>query len=97
MNLLKLDKWNIQIGGNSPLLCMMGLNVLEDEGLALEVATELKKITTELQLPYVFKASFDKANRSSVTSYRGPGIEKGLKILKKNQRKLKPSYCYRYS
>ncbi|HCK33483.1 MAG TPA: 3-deoxy-8-phosphooctulonate synthase, partial [Rhodospirillaceae bacterium] len=61
------------------LICMMGLNVLEDEGLALEVGTHLKKITDDLGLPYIFKASFDKANRSSIKSYRGPGIDEGLK------------------
>lgn len=69
------------IGGNGPLAVMAGLNVLEDEGLALEVGTELKRICAALGLPYVFKASFDKANRSSITSYRGPGLEKGLRIL----------------
>lgn len=71
------------IGGNGPLAVMAGLNVLEDEGLALEVGTELKRICAALGLPYVFKASFDKANRSSIKSYRGPGLEKGLRILGK--------------
>lgn len=69
------------IGGNGPLAVMAGLNVLEDEGLALEVGAELKRICGALGLPYVFKASFDKANRSSIKSYRGPGLEAGLKIL----------------
>lgn len=69
------------IGGNGPLAVMAGLNVLEDEGLALEVGAELKRICAALALPYVFKASFDKANRSSIKSYRGPGLEAGLKIL----------------
>ena len=62
----------ISIGTGQPLLVMAGLNVLEDEGLALEVAAELKQICNDLSLPYVFKASFDKANRSSISSYRGP-------------------------
>ena len=70
------------------LICMMGLNVLEDEGLALEVGTHLKKITDDLGLPYIFKASFDKANRSSIKSYRGPGIDEGLKILETVKSKL---------
>lgn len=70
------------------LICMMGLNVLEDEGLALEVGTHLKKITDDLGLPYIFKASFDKANRSSIKSYRGPGIDDGLKILETVKSKL---------
>ena len=69
------------IGGNGPLAVMAGLNVLEDEGLALEVGAELKRICAALGLPYVFKASFDKANRSSIKSYRGPGLRKGLEIL----------------
>lgn len=76
------------IGGNGPLAVMAGLNVLEDEGLALEVGTELKRICAALGLPYVFKASFDKANRSSIKSYRGPGLEAGLKILANVKAKL---------
>jgi 2-dehydro-3-deoxyphosphooctonate aldolase (KDO 8-P synthase) len=71
----------ISIGAGQPLLVMAGLNVLEDEGLALEVAAELKQICSDLSLPYVFKASFDKANRSSITSYRGPGQADGLAML----------------
>lgn len=76
------------IGGNGPLAVMAGLNVLEDEGLALEVGTELKRICGALGLPYVFKASFDKANRSSIKSYRGPGLEAGLRILASVKAKL---------
>lgn len=76
------------IGGNGPLAVMAGLNVLEDEGLALEVGTELKRICGGLGLPYVFKASFDKANRSSIKSYRGPGLEAGLRILASVKAKL---------
>ncbi|MAS86934.1 MAG: 3-deoxy-8-phosphooctulonate synthase [Micavibrio sp.] len=72
---------NYQPAKDDSLLCMMGLNVLEDEGLAIEVATHLKKICDDLGLPYVFKASFDKANRSSIKSFRGPGETEGLKIL----------------
>lgn len=71
----------IGVGAGTPLLVMAGLNVLEDKGLALEVAAELKQICRELSLPYVFKASFDKANRSSITSYRGPGQADGLAML----------------
>ena len=71
----------ISIGSGQPLLVMAGLNVLEDEGLALEVAAELKHICHNLSLPFVFKASFDKANRSSITSYRGPGQADGLAML----------------
>ncbi len=62
-------------------MCLLGVNVLEDEGLAKETATELQRITKKLSLPFIFKASFDKANRSSIHSYRGVGMKKGLKIL----------------
>lgn len=81
MAVLTLDKWNIAFGGDHPLVVIAGLNVLEDLDLARRVAAHLKSVTTELGLPYVFKASFDKANRSSIHSYRGPGLEKGLEIL----------------
>ena len=81
----KASGWSI--GSGKPLAVLAGLNVLEDEGLALEVGTELKRICSSLGLPYVFKASFDKANRSSIKSYRGPGMD-GLKILAKVKSKL---------
>ena len=81
----KASGWSI--GAGQPLAVLAGLNVLEDEGLAFEVATELKRICSGLGLPYVFKASFDKANRSSIKSYRGPGMD-GLKILAKVKSKL---------
>ena len=80
---MRLDKWNIAIGDGAPLVVMAGLNVLEDETLALEVCAELQYICADLGLPYIFKASFDKANRSSVASYRGPGQADGLAMLTK--------------
>lgn len=78
---LSLKNSNWSIGEGAPLAYMLGLNVLEDEGLAIETATELKRITAALGKTYVFKASFDKANRSSIKSFRGAGQEQGLKIL----------------
>lgn len=72
---------NIQCSNENPFVLFGGMNVLESKDLAFEIATEMKRVTTELGIPYVFKASFDKANRSSVTSYRGPGLDKGLEIL----------------
>lgn len=57
--------------------------VIESEEMVLSIAAEMKKITDELGIPYTFKASFDKANRTSIKSFRGPGIEKGLEILQK--------------
>jgi 2-dehydro-3-deoxyphosphooctonate aldolase (KDO 8-P synthase) len=64
-------------------LVIAGPCVLEEEELALAIARRLKEITDELSLPMIFKASFDKANRTSVSSYRGPGLERGLEILAK--------------
>jgi 2-dehydro-3-deoxyphosphooctonate aldolase (KDO 8-P synthase) len=78
---MKLAKWNWEIGTNAPLAYLMGLNVLEDEGLAFETAQELQNVMKGLGRTFVFKASFDKANRSSVKSYRGAGLKDGLKIL----------------
>jgi 2-dehydro-3-deoxyphosphooctonate aldolase (KDO 8-P synthase) len=83
MAVLTLDRWNMAIGDGQPLMVLAGMNVLEDEGLALEIAAHLKAVCADLGLPYVFKASFDKANRSSIHSYRGPGLETGLAILAK--------------
>ena len=77
----------IHLSNNSPMTIIAGLNVLEDEDMALDVAEKLKEITTKHNIPFVFKASFDKANRSSIDSYRGPGLEAGKKIfesIKKN-------------
>jgi 2-dehydro-3-deoxyphosphooctonate aldolase (KDO 8-P synthase) len=81
----KASGWTI--GTGKPLAVIAGLNVLEDEALALEVGAELKRICARLGLPYAFKASFDKANRSSIKSYRGPGMD-GLRILAAVKSKL---------
>jgi 2-dehydro-3-deoxyphosphooctonate aldolase (KDO 8-P synthase) len=72
-----------EVGPGRPFLLIAGPCVLESEALALEIAAELEKITAGLGISYIFKASFDKANRTSLSSYRGPGIEKGLKTLAK--------------
>lgn len=71
----------VKIGGDHPLFLIAGPCVIESEDHALFIAREVKKICEELSIPYIFKASFDKANRSSIDSYRGPGLEKGLEIL----------------
>lgn len=71
----------IPIGNELPLVLFGGMNVLESRDLALRVAEAYVRATEKLGIPYVFKASFDKANRSSVHSFRGPGLEEGLKIL----------------
>ena len=71
----------VEISNNHPFTLFGGMNVLESRDLALEIASTYKSITDKLGIPFVFKASFDKANRSSVTSFRGPGLEKGCEIL----------------
>lgn len=76
---MKLCHFNV--GQRNPFFIMAGPCVIEDEELCFEIASEMKRITAELQIPYIFKASFDKANRTSHKSYRGPGIDEGLKIL----------------
>jgi 2-dehydro-3-deoxyphosphooctonate aldolase (KDO 8-P synthase) len=81
MTAVHLKRWNISLGKGHPLLVIAGLNVLEDIDLALKVGRHLKDVTTKLGLPFVFKASFDKANRSSIKSYRGPGLKVGLEML----------------
>ncbi|MBL63919.1 MAG: 3-deoxy-8-phosphooctulonate synthase [Opitutae bacterium] len=71
----------IAVSNERPFTLFGGMNVLESRGLALEVAAAYDEVTRKLEIPYVFKASFDKANRSSISSFRGPGLEKGLEIL----------------
>ncbi|WP_086480880.1 3-deoxy-8-phosphooctulonate synthase [Oceanospirillum sanctuarii] len=71
----------LQCANNLPFVLYGGMNVLESRDLAMEIAEHYVEVTQRLGIPYVFKASFDKANRSSIHSYRGPGLEKGLEIL----------------
>jgi len=79
---IKLNE-NVIFGNNRPFVLFAGPCAIESEERVLKLAEEIKKITDKLNIPYVFKSSYDKANRSSIDSYRGPGIEKGLKILQK--------------
>ena len=72
-----------QIGNDQDLTLMGGMNVLESEETALLVAERFKEVTDKLKINWIFKASFDKANRSSIESFRGPGMDEGLKILEK--------------
>jgi len=72
---------NITAGGNNPPLIIAGPCVIENEEIIFHTAQRLKEICLSVGLPFVFKSSFDKANRTSVTSFRGPGIEKGLRLL----------------
>jgi len=79
MTQIKVDK--LTIGNDLPFTLIGGMNVLESRDLAMQVAEAYVEVTSKLGIPYVFKASFDKANRSSIHSYRGPGMEEGLKIF----------------
>ena len=79
---------SVTIGGGAPLAVIAGHCVIENRDSALEVATRLKEITSKAGVPLIFKASFDKANRSSGKSYRGPGLKEGVKILAEVREKL---------
>lgn len=72
---------SIEVANDQPFVLFGGMNVLESRDMAMHIAEFYKEVTTKLGIPYVFKASFDKANRSSVNSYRGPGMEEGLRIF----------------
>ncbi|MDD9173247.1 3-deoxy-8-phosphooctulonate synthase [Aliivibrio finisterrensis] len=72
---------NIDVANDKPFTLFAGMNVLESRDLAMQICEKYVEITDKLGIPYVFKASFDKANRSSIHSYRGPGMEEGLKIF----------------
>ncbi len=77
-----------KIGPDRPLFLIAGPCVVESEALTLDIAGRLRELTAELGVSFVFKASYDKANRSSRASYRGPGIEEGLRILGEVKRQL---------
>jgi 2-dehydro-3-deoxyphosphooctonate aldolase (KDO 8-P synthase) len=77
-----------EAGPDRPFFLIAGPCVIESEGLVMEVAGRMRELTAELGIPYVFKASFDKANRSSKGSFRGPGMEAGLRILAEVRRQL---------
>src|ERR1043166_3026051 len=79
---------NFDVGLDKPFFLISGPCVVESEQLQMDVAGRLKEITGALGIPFIFKSSYDKANRSSGTSFRGPGMEKGLEILAKVKREL---------
>ncbi|HDZ56163.1 MAG TPA: 3-deoxy-8-phosphooctulonate synthase [Pseudomonas xinjiangensis] len=76
----------IEIANDKPFVLFGGMNVLESRDLAMQICETYVEVTTKLGIPYVFKASFDKANRSSINSYRGPGMEEGLRIFEEIKR-----------
>ena len=86
---------NIDVANDKPFVLFGGMNVLESRDMAMQVCEAYVKVTEKLGVPYVFKASFDKANRSSIHSYRGPGMEEGLKILPRVKRNLWRESDYR--
>jgi 2-dehydro-3-deoxyphosphooctonate aldolase (KDO 8-P synthase) len=77
---------SLEFANDRPFALFGGMNVLESRDLALQVAEQYVTVCGKLNIPYVFKASFDKANRSSITSFRGPGMEEGLKIFEEIKR-----------
>ena len=83
---IKLE--NTKIGNNQPIILIGGLNVIENIDLTYSTAKEIKNLCKQLNINFIFKASYDKANRSSINSFRGPGIEKGLKILGEIKKEL---------
>ena len=81
MKILKLE--NFTIGNEEPMTLMGGVNVLESESVVMTVAEKFAETTSNLNINWIFKGSFDKANRSSISSFRGPGLDEGLKMLEK--------------
>ena len=79
---------HFEIGGEQPIFLIAGPCVIESEGLCLEVAGTLAEMTRALGIPFIFKSSFDKANRTSHESFRGPGLADGLKILEKVRQQI---------
>ncbi|MEM0515439.1 3-deoxy-8-phosphooctulonate synthase [Pseudoalteromonas sp. YIC-827] len=81
MTIKQINIGAIELANDKPFVLFGGMNVLESRDLAMRIAEHYVEVTSKLNIPYVFKASFDKANRSSINSYRGPGLEEGLKIF----------------
>lgn len=87
MNLINIG--NIELANEKPFVLFGGMNVLESRDMAMKIAEQYVTVTEKLAIPYVFKASFDKANRSSMHSYRGPGMEEGLRIFEEIKAQFK--------
>ena len=84
----KINIGNISLSNSSQICVIAGLNVLENIEMTIDVASHLKKTTKDLGIPFIFKASFDKANRSSVESYRGPGLSEGIRMFEEVKKSL---------
>ncbi|MEE8613196.1 MAG: 3-deoxy-8-phosphooctulonate synthase, partial [Nitrospirales bacterium] len=85
----EIDLGQFKAGGSQPHFLIAGPCVIENEKVVLETATRIAEITSDLGIPYVFKASYDKANRSSIHSFRGLGLREGLAILRKVKEEVK--------
>ena len=77
-----------EVGGKHPLFLIAGTCVIESEQMTMDVAGRLKEMADKLGIPFIYKSSFDKANRTSANSYRGPGLEAGLAILEKVKKEM---------
>jgi 2-dehydro-3-deoxyphosphooctonate aldolase (KDO 8-P synthase) len=87
MGMKQINMGNFVVGGETGFVLIAGPCVLENEEAAMDIAQYLQKLTAKLKIPYIFKASYDKANRTSINSYRGPGIKEGLVLLKRIKEK----------
>ena len=81
MTSLVIQIGNIKVSNDAPMALFGGMNILESRDMAMQIAESYVQTTAKLGIPYIFKASFDKANRSSIHSFRGPGLEEGLRIF----------------
>ena len=79
---------DVNVGGGLPLALIAGPCVIENRDHALRMAEDIQKISRKIGIPFIFKSSYDKANRSSIDSYRGPGVDQGLRILEQVQREI---------
>lgn len=91
MNTQIIKVGDVEVANHKPFVLFGGMNVLESRDLAMKIAEHYVEVTGKLGIPYVFKASFDKANRSSINSYRGPGLEEGLKIFEEVKKQFNVS------
>ncbi len=79
----EIDVGSLKLGGANGLFLIAGPCVIESEAHARSMAERIAAVCADLKLPYIFKSSYDKANRTSINSYRGPGVAEGLKILRR--------------
>src|ERR1035437_7769596 len=84
----KISIGDFVVGNNKKFILIAGPCVLENEKTAMDTAQYLQKLTAKLKIPFIFKSSYDKANRTSISSYRGPGLKEGLTILQRIKEKL---------